>query len=373
MAQGRSFKMRSQIGPKTEQDSLFTAAWTILRCNTLTKHVMSVCFGPPGEKSGLVGNSGDTRVLRFTDLTASSGIRAEGYGIGVATGDVDNDGDPNQMWINQGDGKFRNEALLAGAAVNMDGVAEAGMGVDAGDFDGDGDDDLFMTHDSQETNTIYVNNGKGWFEDRTLATGLGAPSQAFTGFGTAWLDYDNDGWLDLFVANGAVRTLPERLAEGVPFPLDQTNQIFRNLGDGSFKETTKGAGTVFNQSEVSRGVAFGDVDNDGDVDILVANNSGPARLLINRRGNRNSWLGLRLLNKSTRDALGARVLLELPEGRHLWRRVRTDASYASANDSRLLFGLGNADRVQAVRVHWPSGRVEQWSDLAVGGEFVIIS
>jgi hypothetical protein len=312
----------------------------------------------------------------FEDMSRESRIGlVQSAGLGVVTTDfnadgwtdiyVANDGDPNQMWINQGDGTFRDEALLAGAAVNMGGVAEASMGVDAGDFDGDGDDDLFMTHDTQETNTIYVNDGNGWFEDRTLTTGLGTPSQPFTGFGTAWLDYDNDGWLDLFVANGAVRTIAGRSAAGVPFPLDQTNQIFKNLGDGRFRETTKQAGTVFRQSEVSRGAAFGDVDNDGDVDILVANNSGPARLLVNRLGNRNSWLGLRLLDKSGRDALGARVLLELPEGRRLWRRVRTDASYASANDPRLLVGLGNADRVQAVRVHWPSGQVEEWTDLPV--------
>ncbi len=326
-----------------------------------------------GVPDSLYRNRGDGT---FEDMSRHSGIASvRSAGLGVVTADltgdgrvdiyVANDGDPNQLWINQGDGRFKDEALLAGAAVNMDGAAEAGMGVDAGDFDGDGDEDLFMTHDSQETNTIYVNNGKGWFEDRTLAAGLGVPSQPFTGFGTAWLDYDNDGWLDLFVANGAVRTLPERLTADAPFPLDQTNQLFRNLGDGRFRETTIQAGAAFRKSEVSRGAAFGDVDNDGDTDILIVNNSGPARLLINGRGNRNSWLGLRLLDRSKRDALGARVLLELPQGRRLWRRVRADASYASANDPRLLFGLGNAARVQILRVHWPSGRVEQWTDLPV--------
>ncbi len=326
-----------------------------------------------GVSDSLYRNRGDGT---FEDVSRHSGIASvRSAGLGVVTADltgdgrvdiyVANDGDPNQLWINQGDGRFNDEALLAGAAVNMDGAAEAGMGVDAGDFDGDGDEDLFMTHDTQETNTIYVNNGKGWFEDRTLATGLGVPSQPFTGFGTAWLDYDNDGWLDLFVANGAVRTLPERLTAGAPFPLNQTNQLFRNQGDGRFRETTEQAGAVFRKSGVSRGAAFGDVDNDGDVDILIVNNSGPARLLINQKGNRNSWLGLRLLDRSKRDALGARVLLELPQGRRLWRRVRADASYASANDPRLLFGLGDAARIQALRVNWPSGTVEQWTDLPV--------
>ena len=139
---------------------------------------------------------------------------------------------------------------------------------------------------------------RGWFEDRSLATGLATPSKGFTGFGTGWFDYDNDGWLDLFVANGGVRTIPTLIRAGDIYPLHQTNQLFGNLGNGRFKEITAQAGKVFELSEVSRGAAFGDVDNDGDTDIVVANNSGPVRLLVNNVGNKNHWLGLHLLNRS---------------------------------------------------------------------------
>jgi hypothetical protein len=278
---------------------------------------------------------------------------------------VANDGVPNQLWVNQGDGSFQNEALLAGTAVNMEGKPEASMGVDAADFDGDGDDDLFMTHIQGETNTIYVNDGQGWFEDRTLAAGLGAPSKQFTAFGTVWLDYDNDGWLDLFVANGEVRIVPILMRQGEKYPLHQPNQLFRNRGEGRFEEVTGRAGRVFELSEVSRGAALGDVDNDGDGDILLVNNNGPVRLLLNQIGNRKPWLGLRLVDEHGRDALGARVEVVTDAGRRLWRRVRTEGSYLSANDPRVLVGLGDAQGVKAVRVHWPDGTREDWSDLAM--------
>ncbi len=310
----------------------------------------------------------------FDDVSVNSGIVREfGAGLGIVTADfnddgwidvyVTNDGDANQLWMNQQTGKFRNDALLAGAAVNMDGAAEAGMGVDAGDFDADGDEDLFMTHDREETNTIYVNDGQGWFEDRTMATGLAAPSKGLTGFGTAWFDYDNDGRLDLFIANGDVRADRRLVEAGDPYPLDQPNQLLANLGNGTFRDVTRQAGPALEPAEVSRGAAFGDVDNDGDTDVLVSNNSGPARLLINRADGRNQWLGLRLLDTSGRDALGARVVVERNSGPALWRRARSDASYASANDPRVLVGLGESGEYRAVRVHWPSGRMEVWTEL----------
>ncbi len=315
---------------------------------------------------------------RFDDVSVKSGIkRAFGAGLGIVTADyngdgwldiyVANDGDPNQLWVNQQDGTFRDEALLAGAAVNMDGVAEAGMGVDAGDFDGDGDEDLFMTHDREETNTIYVNDGQGWFEDRTVATGLARPSQGLTGFGAAWFDYDNDGWLDLFIANGDVRTIAELARAGDPYPLDQPNQLIANLGDGTFRDVSQQAGKAVTLPEVSRGAAFGDIDNDGDTDILVTNNSGRARLLINLAGNRQHWLGLRLLDRSGRDALGARVAVYQGSGPVLWRRARSDASYASANDPRVLVGLGDATTVARILIYWPEGEVEEWTKVPVDG------
>ena len=311
----------------------------------------------------------------FEDVTAASGIGAEfGRGLGVVTADfnadgwpdvyVANDGDPNQLWLNQRNGTFKNEAPLAGAAVNRDGLAEAGMGVDAGDFDGNGTEDIFVTHLMEETNTLFVNRGNGFFEDRTPQAGLALQSRRYTGFGTLWFDYDNDGWLDLLVTNGAVRILQEQAQQRNPFPFAQPNQLFRNNGQGGFSDVSTAAGPAFNLAAVGRGAAFGDLDNDGDTDVLIANNNGRARLFLNQMGNRNHWLGLRLVTDK-RDALGARVEISATKNNVLWRRARTDGGYCAGQDARVLAGLGQAARVEAVRVHWPSGKLEEWKNPPV--------
>ena len=278
---------------------------------------------------------------------------------------VANDGDPNQLWINQKNGTFINDALLAGAAVNRNGQTEAGMGVDAADFDRNGTDDIFVTHLMDETNTLYVNLGQALFEDRTRETGLGMPGRRFTGFGTIFFDYDNDGWLDLFVANGAVQLLPDLVRQKDPFPLGQPDQLFHNTGKGTFSEVLDEAAPEFQFTEVGRGVACGDVDNDGDMDLLVTNNNGPARLYLNQVGNRNHWLGLRLVGKGGRDMLGAQLEVVVSKDNVLRRRVRTDGSYLSGNDPRLLVGLGSATRIEIARVRWPGGTVEEFKNLAV--------
>ena len=341
------------------------------------------CFNRTGEKDycgpqryvpapdRLLRNRGDGT---FADVTAAA-LRGGEYGpaLGVVAADLDgdgwqdlyvaNDGEPNQLWLNQRDGTFLDGSWLAGVAVNRDGNAEGSMGVDAGDFDGDGDDDLFMTHIATETNTLYINDG-GLFEDRTARAGLGPPSLPYTGFGTAWFDFDNDGWLDLLIANGEIRTQEALVRANDPFPLHQRNQLFRNLGNGRFEEVGDAAGSMFRVSEVSRGAAFGDVDNDGDTDVLLTNNNGPVRLLINRIGDRNPWVGLRLVGASgRRDMLGARVAVFRGGGAVLWRRARTDGSYVSANDPRVLFGLGETASVDRVRVVWPGGRAEEWAGV----------
>ena len=328
-------------------------------------------FRAPGNR--LFHNKGDGT---FEDVTAAAGIDKEfGHGLGIVAADLNqdgwidiyvaNDGDPNQLWINQKNGTFRNEALLAGAAVNRNGQAEAGMGVDAGDFDNNGTEDLFITHLMDETNTLYLNLGNELFEDRTREVGLGMPGRRFTGFGTLFFDYDNDGWLDLLVTNGAVQLLPELMRQGDPFPLGQPNQLFHNTGKGGFAEITEKLPPEFRLNHVGRGAAFGDFDNDGDTDVLITNNNQPARLFLNQVGNLNHWLGLQLLDKSGRPALGARVQIEVTKNLVLWRRARTDGSYLSAQDPRVLVGLGANRKVETVRVYWPDGNSETWKDVAV--------
>jgi hypothetical protein len=326
-------------------------------------------FRAPGNR--LFHNLGNGK---FAEVTAASGLDKEfGHGLGVVSADfnddgwpdlyVANDGDPNQLWLNQKNGTFKNEALLAGASVNRDGKAEAGMGVDAADFDANGTDDLFITHLMDETNTLYTNLGEAVFEDRTRETGLGMPGRRFTGFGTSFFDYDNDGWLDLLVVNGAVQLLPDLIRKGDPFPLGQPNQLFRNTGKGTFKEVIDQAGPNFQMLEVSRGAAFGDIDNDGDTDVLITNNNGPVRLLLNKAGNRNQWIGVRLVSKDGgRDMLGAKIEIVSSNKPVLRRRVRTDGSYLSANDPRVLVGLGTGARVELVRVRWPDGTTAEFNN-----------
>jgi hypothetical protein len=251
-----------------------------------------------------------------------------------------------------------------GAAVGANGEVKANMGVDAGDFDNDGDEDLFITELTAQGSTLYVNAGTGLFEDQSARQGIHVPSLAYTGFGAAWLDFDNDGWLDLAAVNGYVTLNLEALGPDNPFPLQQRKQVFRNRRTGGFEDVTDRAGAIFQLAEVSRGAAFGDIDNDGDVDILVGNAAGPARLLINQIGSRHHWLGLRLVGQlARRDMVGARVAVTLPNGSTAWRRARADGSYASANDPRVLVGLSESAAPVRVRIIWPSGRVETWSEV----------
>lgn len=321
----------------------------------------------------LLRNRGDGS---FEEVTVDAGIKeVSAAGLGVVCADfnddgwtdiyVANDGDANQLWINQaGSGKFADDALLAGAAVNRMGQAEAGMGVDAGDFDGDGDLDLFMTHLEGESNTLYVKSGKGIFDDRTIEFGLHAPSLNRTGFGTAFLDYDNDGWLDALVLNGAVRIIEQLARKGDPYPLHQVNQLFRNRGGRTFGEVTDQAGEAMQLSEVSRGAAFGDLDNDGDTDVVCLNNNGRARLLMNQIGNQRRWMGLRVLDATgTRDAHHAIAEITCSDGRKIMRHVAVDGSYCSSRDPRVLVGLGGDADPVSVRVRWAGGHIEQWQEV----------
>jgi hypothetical protein len=353
------------------------------------------CFSPSGALDYCTPNTykplpgrlfHNNRDGTFTDVTAKSRIASEfGPALGVTAADfngdgwidlyVANDSQPNQLWINQHDGTFKNTGLVAGVALTAEGKAEASMGVDAGDFDNDGDEDLFITEQTGEGHNLFVNDGHGAFEDQSARSGLASASLAFTGFGTAWFDFDNDGWLDLLTVNGAVQTIEALAQAHDPFPLHQRKQLFHNLRNGRFEEVSAKAGKVFELSEVGRGAAFGDIDNDGDTDVVVANNNGPLRLLINNIGNKKHWVGLRLVvprpaergadARFSRDALGARVEIIRKNGPTLWRRARADGSYASANDPRILVGLGDSTDAPTVRVHWPDGAVTERQAIAV--------
>jgi hypothetical protein len=331
----------------------------------------------------LLRNRGDGS---FEDITAKAGVDRRGAALGVVVLDVDGDGwsdiyvandqMENFLWRNQGDGTFRNEAPLAGLALNAEGKPEASMGVMAADLDGDLDLDLFLTHLTSETNTFYRNDGAGLFSDATALSGLGPPSLPYTSFGVAPVDLENDGDLDLFVANGTVKRVPEQLAADEPLPLRQPNQLFRNLGAAPPRSRGQGTsavarfeevanpGAAVTRSLVSRGVAAGDVDNDGDLDLVVMNNSGPTQLLLSQASTLGSWLGIELQHPSGLvGILGARLELTIEDSggaaRTLVRTASSAGSYLSAHDQRALFGLGAA-RARTLVVHWPDGSAERF-------------
>ena len=324
----------------------------------------------PAHRDSLFRNDGRGH---FTDVSGPSGIASkEAPGLGVLAADFNGDGhndlyvandqQANFFWLNDGKGRFSESALMAGAAYNRAGTPEASMGVTAADFDGDGDEDLFMTHLSAETNTLYLNDGSGQFEDATDRFGLGGDSLPYTGFGSAFFDVNNDGLLDLFVANGAV--LAESAQTGGsaarPWPYRQRNQLFVNNGK-RFTDVTNSAGAAMQLEEVSRGAVFGDVDNDGDIDILVTNSNGQARLLLNAAASGNRWLSVRLMGPaSARDPVGARVALLSDSRPVMWRRAHRDGSYLSSSDMRVHFGLGARNELNGVGVEWPNGRRERW-------------
>ena len=316
----------------------------------------------------------------FTDLTEKSGFLdvPACHGLGVAFGDYDNDGDqdlyvandqdPNFLFQNQGSGKFEETALLSGVSYSDMGKEEAGMGTIFGDYDNDGLLDLTVSNFQKETNTLYHNEGSGFFADVTTLAGIGEITYSYLGWGIAFFDYNNDGYKDIFVANGHVLDNITDIDRSTTYP--QRNLLFRNLGDGTFEDVSNQSGSGLTLQKVSRTVALGDYDNDGDLDILVTNWNQTADLLRNEGGNLNNWIQINVVGtKSNKSGIGTRIKLVAGNLKQ-YQEVQSGGSYLAFSDLRTHFGVGNAKRIDLVEILWPSGHIDKYKDLAVNHRFI---
>ncbi|MCH8824950.1 MAG: CRTAC1 family protein [Planctomycetes bacterium] len=314
----------------------------------------------------------------FVDVSQAAGIRDKaGTGLGVVCTDLNNDGNvdiyvandqmPSFAWINDGQGHFTEQAVSLGIAVDHTGRSQAGMGVDSGDIDGDGDFDLWKVHLMRESHILYINQGE-FFDDKTIRWGLASPTRRFTGFGTAMFDFDLDGLLDVFIANGRVQY--EASSEDVDDPYAEPNQLLRQVEPGRFIDITSSTGAAMKLIENSRAAAFGDYDNDGDIDILIANRNGPVRLLRNDVNRRGAFLTLRVIDRHGRDAYGAIVKCVIGETTRSFE-VRAAYSYCATNDPRVHIGLGEATSVERVEVLWPDGHTESFGPFEKNTQITI--
>jgi len=343
----------------------------------LYKGVLVACGPPglPGGKNILYHNNGDGT---FTDVSESSGItQAYGtYGLGVLVADFDNDGWPDiyvandsmaaALYQNQKNGKFVDIGIAAGAAYSPDGKPQAGMGVSAGDYDRDGHLDIFKTNFSGDTHSLYRNLGATTFEDTTFASGLGVNTR-FLGWGCGFFDMDNDGWLDILIANGHVYPEVEQLHTEAGYA--QRKLLYRNLRNGRFEDVTQRAGSAILSPIAARGCAFGDFDNDGDLDLLINPVNEYPELIRCDSSLKNSWIKVKTIGtKSNRSGIGARLKCVSREpgskaASVQLDEVRSGGSYMSQNDLRVHFGLGKADKVELLEIRWPSGQVDALKNL----------
>jgi hypothetical protein len=310
---------------------------------------------------------------KFTDVTAAAGVADQrGNGLGIVIVDYDGDGwpdvfvandtMPNFLFHNEGKWKFAEVGLASGVALASDGKARAGMGVDAGDYDGDGLPDLVITNLDFEMHSVYRGLGRGLFRDATTESGVGFPTLPFVGFGVSFLDFDNDGQLDIAVATGHILDNAPKFRPGSTYA--QRHLLFRNTAPGRFTEVGRTSGPAFNALKVSRGLATADIDNDGDLDLLITTNGQDAELLRNDGGNRGHALLIELRGAAPNtQAIGARIRLTAGS-RTQMRDVRAGSSYLSQSDLRAHFGLGSASMVDRVDIQWPSGKLETLTGVA---------
>ncbi len=351
--------------------------------------------GPQGFAGGtnlLYRNRGDGT---FVDVSQESGIANPhgpssmvfvgsnwqprgSYGMGAAAADFDNDGwpdiyvacdsAPSLLYHNNHDGTFREIAVPAGCALDENGVALSGMGVSIADYDGDGWLDIARTNFSEQVTTVYRNYGNGAFEDASIKAGLGI-NRKYLGFGVGFLDFDNDGWKDLFVANGHVYS--QIAGRQLHITYRQPKVLYRNMGKGRFEDVSVKAGPALREENLGRGCAFGDFDNDGDVDVVVNNLGGLPTLLRNDGGNKNNWIMIKCVGtKSNRSAIGTRVRVTTAAHNQI-DEVMSGSSYYSQNDLRLHFGLGKAAKVDNIEIAWPSGLKESFKNVPANQMLVV--
>jgi hypothetical protein len=336
-------------------------------------------WGMEGETDLLYHNRGDGT---FEEVSKKAGVDdpEKYYGLGATWGDYDNDGwpdlfvaddaTPNHLYHNNHDGTFTDQALVEGLALNSEGQALGSMGVTWGDYDHSGRLSMFVTEFADQPNTLYKNQGAKFFEDLAMPSGLGQPSMPLVGWGTTFFDMDNDGWLDLFVANGHVYPQMDNVKGSAAYA--QPMLLHRNRRDGTFEEVSKAAGLAEMPLKSRRGAAFGDIFNTGNVDIVVLNVGEPPTLLLNTNKNDNHRVLFQLVGtKSNRAAIGARVTIHAG-GVRQFDEVRGGGSYLSQNDLRLHFGLGTAPRMESVEIRWPNGKSETLRDVAADKIYTIV-
>jgi hypothetical protein len=352
---------------------LSTASAPGEKASCMWKGVPVMCGprGLPGAKNILYHNLGNGK---FEDVTAKAKIdQTSGhYAFSVSTFDFDDDGWPDIyvacdstasiLYHNNRNGTFTDVGVIAGAAYNEDGREQAGMGTTIGDYDGDGRLDIFKTNFSDDTSTLYRNNGNGTFDDVTFAAGLGLYTR-YLGWGTMFFDFDNDGWPDLLLVNGHV--YPEVDKQHLGSSYEEPRILYHNNGDKTFSDISAQAGPGITAVHAGRGLAVGDLWNDGKISAVVSNMNAPPSLLVNQVRSPNHWIGLKTVGtKSNRDGIGAKVTLKVG-ARVLVDEVRSGSSYDSNSDMRLHFGLGPATKIDSIQIRWPSGLIERFENISV--------